>query len=58
MMMMMVVVMWTSMKLGKVLQYIKFSAIYGIGYYKLKQHKPWFDKWYSKLLDQRKQARL
>jgi hypothetical protein len=27
-------------------------------YYNVKKHKPWFDKGYSKLLDQRKQAKL
>jgi hypothetical protein len=29
-----------------------------VGYYGLKQHKPWFDEGCSKLLDQRKQAKL
>jgi hypothetical protein len=28
------------------------------GYYELKKHKPWFDERCSKLLDQRKQAKL
>jgi hypothetical protein len=28
------------------------------GHYELKKHKPWFDEECSKLLDQRKQARL
>jgi hypothetical protein len=37
---------------------IKISAKEGLGYYELKQHKPWFDKGCSKLLDQRKQAEL
>jgi hypothetical protein len=37
---------------------IKMSAKESVGYYKLKQHEPWFDKGYSQLLDQRKQARL
>jgi hypothetical protein len=27
-------------------------------YYELKNHKPWFDEGCSKLLDQRKQAKL
>jgi hypothetical protein len=27
-------------------------------YFELKNHKPWFDKGFSKLLDQKKQARL
>jgi hypothetical protein len=29
-----------------------------LGYYKLRNYKPWFDKRCSKLLDQRKQAKL
>jgi hypothetical protein len=29
-----------------------------LGYYELKNRKPWFDKWCSKLLDQRKQDKL
>jgi hypothetical protein len=29
-----------------------------LGYYELKKHKPWFDEGCSKLLDQRKQAKL
>jgi hypothetical protein len=29
-----------------------------LGYYELKQQKPWFNKGCSKLLDQRKQAKL
>jgi hypothetical protein len=29
-----------------------------IGYFELKQHKPWFDEGCSKLLHQRKQAKL
>jgi hypothetical protein len=29
-----------------------------LGYYELKQRKPWFDEGCSKLLDQRKQAKL
>jgi hypothetical protein len=37
---------------------MKPSAMESTGYYKLKQHKPWFDEEYSKLLDQRKQAKL
>jgi predicted restriction endonuclease len=37
---------------------IKISAKESLGYYKLKKHKPWFDKGCSKLLDQRKQANL
>jgi hypothetical protein len=37
---------------------IKFSAKESLGYYEPKQHKPWFDEGYSKLLDQKKQAKL
>jgi hypothetical protein len=37
---------------------IKFSAKESVGYYELNHRKPWFDKGYSELLDQRKQAKL
>jgi hypothetical protein len=37
---------------------INVSAKESLGYYKLKKHKPWFDKGCSELLDQRKQAKL
>jgi hypothetical protein len=37
---------------------IKISAKESLGYYELKQDKPWFDEGCSKLLDQRKQAKL
>jgi hypothetical protein len=37
---------------------IKISAKERLGYFELKKHKPWFDEGYSKLLDQRKQAKL
>jgi hypothetical protein len=37
---------------------VKFSATKGVRYYKLKRHNPWFDEGCSKLLDQRKQAKL
>jgi len=33
---------------------VKASAQESLGYYKLKQHKLWFDEECSKLLDQRK----
>jgi hypothetical protein len=33
---------------------IKISAKWSLGYYELKEHKPWFDEECSKLLDQRK----
>jgi hypothetical protein len=34
------------------------SAKESLGYYEWKKHKPWCDKECSKLLDQRKQAKL
>jgi hypothetical protein len=34
------------------------SAKLSLGYFELKNHKPWFDEGCSKLLDQRKQAKL
>jgi hypothetical protein len=37
---------------------IKISDKESLGYYELKKHKPWFDERCSKLLDQRKQAKL
>jgi hypothetical protein len=37
---------------------IKISAKESLGYFELKQHKPWSDEGCSKLLDQRKQAKL
>jgi hypothetical protein len=37
---------------------MKDSAIESLGYYELKQHKPWFDKECSKLLYLRKHAKL
>jgi len=37
---------------------IKTSATQSLGYYELKQHKPWFDEECSKLLGRRKQAKL
>jgi hypothetical protein len=37
---------------------INISAKGSLGYYKEKKHKPWYDKGYSKLLDQKKQAKL
>jgi hypothetical protein len=37
---------------------IKISAKESLGYFEFKKHKPWFDKRCSKLLDQRKQAKL
>jgi hypothetical protein len=37
---------------------IKISAKESLGYFELKMYKPWFDKGCSKLLDQRKEAKL
>jgi hypothetical protein len=37
---------------------IKMSTKDSLGYCELKKHKPWFDEGCSKLLDQRKQAKL
>jgi hypothetical protein len=37
---------------------IKISAKDSLGYYELQKHKPWFDEGCSKLLYQRKQAKL
>jgi hypothetical protein len=37
---------------------VKISAIVSLGYHDLNKHKPWFDEGCSKLLDQRKQAKL
>jgi hypothetical protein len=37
---------------------IKIKAKESAGYYKLKKHTPWFNKECSKLLDQKKQAKL
>jgi hypothetical protein len=37
---------------------IKISAKESLGYFELKKHKPWSDQACSKLLDQRKQAKL
>jgi hypothetical protein len=37
---------------------IKIKAKESLGYYELKKHKPWFDEGCSKLLEQRKQAKL
>jgi hypothetical protein len=37
---------------------IKIPMKASLGHYGLKQHKPWFDKECSKLLDRRKQVKL
>jgi hypothetical protein len=39
-------------------QNIEISAKESVGYYELRKNKPWFDEGCSKLLDQRKQAKL
>jgi hypothetical protein len=43
---------------AKLLQKTKISAKESLGYCELKNHKPWFDQACSKLVDQRKQAKL
>jgi hypothetical protein len=37
---------------------IKISAKESLGYFELKKHEPWIDEGCSKLLDQRKEAKL
>jgi hypothetical protein len=37
---------------------IKISAKKSLSYFEFKKHKPWFDEGCSKLLDQRKEAKL
>jgi hypothetical protein len=37
---------------------IKILAKESVGYFELKKHKPWFDERCSRLLHQRKQAKL
>jgi hypothetical protein len=53
---------WTQVEINTIWETIreniKISAKEGLGYYVLKKHKPWFDEVCSKLLDQRKQAKL
>jgi hypothetical protein len=39
-------------------QNIKTSAEESLSYYELKKNKPWFEEGFSKLLDQRKPAKL
>jgi hypothetical protein len=39
-------------------EHIKISAKESLGYYELKQRKPWFNGGSSVLLEQRKQAKL
>jgi hypothetical protein len=44
------IMMWISIEHGK--QNIKISAKEHLDYYKLRKHKPWFNKGFSKLSDQ------
>jgi hypothetical protein len=37
---------------------IKISAKESVDYYEFRKHKPWFDEGCSKLLNERKQAKL
>jgi hypothetical protein len=37
---------------------VKITANESLGYFELKKRKPWFDEGSSKLLDQRKQAKI
>jgi hypothetical protein len=37
---------------------IKLLAKWSLGFYERKKHKPWFEEGCSKLLDERKQAKL
>jgi hypothetical protein len=37
---------------------IKISAKERVGYFEFKKHKPWFDEGWSKLLEQRKEAKF
>jgi hypothetical protein len=41
-----------------IIEIIKVSAKKSLGYRESKKHKPWFNEECSKLLDQRKQAKL
>jgi hypothetical protein len=40
------------------LQEFEISAKESLGYYELEKHKPWFNEGFSKLLAQKKQAKL
>jgi hypothetical protein len=44
--------------LGKLLENIKMSTKESLSHYELKKHKPWFEEGCSKLLYQKKQAKL
>jgi hypothetical protein len=47
---------WKLVLSEKQLENIKISAKESLGYYELRQHKPWFDEGCSELLDQRKRV--
>jgi hypothetical protein len=49
---------WIIIDLGTVLESISKFQPKSLVYYELKKQKPWFDEGCSKLLDQRKQAKL
>jgi hypothetical protein len=44
--------------LGTIKENMKILPKEILGYYELKKHKSWFDEGYSKLINQRKQAKL
>jgi hypothetical protein len=50
--------MWTSIEVGKVLEITKASARESLEYCELKQYKIWFDEECSELLDEAKLQRL
>jgi hypothetical protein len=49
---------WTLTVHEKLFEYKHFSQRESLGYYELRKHKPWLDEGCSKLLDERKQAKL
>jgi hypothetical protein len=49
---------WKLIKLGKLLERISKLQPKNLGYFELKKHKQWSDEGCSKLLDQRKEAKL
>jgi hypothetical protein len=53
---------WTQVEINSawetIPENIKSSAKENLGYYDFRKHKPWFDEGCSKLLDERKQAKL
>jgi hypothetical protein len=53
---------WTQVEIDSgwkmITQKIKISAKESLGYYEMKKHKLWFGEGCSKLLHQRKQAKL